>query len=175
MPPVFQLTGRLLETMTTSNFHSEQSLYRTKNTFNNAWGQSNGADEHLGGLALGGTVLGCLFAATLITLTAYFCWKYGAPRPTYYERAMQIHKKEAARQRREMRRCPLLSSRRLSPLSWGDPVISNVDNRLSRPDPAMTRSSPRYNEQEGDLYADCYNRVARFPSPRMDEGDKNSI
>ncbi|KAI0526408.1 hypothetical protein F5B22DRAFT_585652 [Xylaria bambusicola] len=174
MPPSFQFTGKRLETVTMRNFHLERSLHGTKNMFNDAWGQTNGADKPLEGLSLVWTVLGCLFAAALLISMAYFCWKYGAPRPTYYERAMRTHEKEAARQHRKTRRYPLLSSRKILSLGWGDPVVSMVDDRLSRPDPAMTRSGPRSNEQEGDLYGDCYDRVVRkWPSPRMDEGYKN--
>ena len=163
MPPLLYLTLGFPKTETALDSHLVGSAYRQKITLRDVWGQNNGADEPLQGWSLGGTLLGCIFSAVILAIAIYCGWKFGAPRPSYYEKAMRIHKRKTKYQRRQTRRHPQRSLGKVTPpMCWADPGGNVADDQLSRPDAAMTRSSSVYddNELEGNLYIEAHKRVA---------------
>ncbi|KAI1367751.1 hypothetical protein F5Y08DRAFT_348543 [Xylaria arbuscula] len=154
-------TARSLETENTPFWPSARSPYWQERSYLDLWGQSNGADEPLNGWSLGGTLLGCVFAAVLLAIIIYCAWKYGAPRPSYYETAMKIHERDEKWHRRNSRRYPRPLSQKSSVENWWDAAGSGPSDQLQRPSPARTRSGSSSDDiEQGDLYVEAHKRVA---------------
>ncbi|KAI1421664.1 hypothetical protein F5Y12DRAFT_688356 [Xylaria sp. FL1777] len=142
----FQITNRILEITNAHKSHAGQSSSRPINLSTNGWGQYNGLDKPLESWQVGITVLVCLIGVAILSWILYYCWKYGAPRPTYLETAMRIQKKNKIYQCKEIRHHPPRPPRRVVSTRWVDPVVVAVDEELARPDAARIRSSSCYDE-----------------------------
>ncbi|KAI1154994.1 hypothetical protein F4825DRAFT_470577 [Nemania diffusa] len=118
---------------------SPQFSTRSKVTTSNRFGQTNALQRPLNGREIAVTVMGSLAGAALLALISYYCWKHCKPNATYYETAVQLSKKSAAR--RKAKCCPQQPTGQSTLTRWELPTV------LVTPPPAASTRSSFYSDE----------------------------